>query len=307
MRPHKKKTISRKINPKDKGKCCDNCGMQLHTEYRFCPQCGQKNHDFNVSLLHLIGEFIEGFLHLDSKSFQSIRKLVFNPGFLTAEFIKGRRVRYVAPVRLYVFISFIFFLLLSLPDGKQSKPKEVDPADFSISFYGINSLDLRGYTQTQIDTIMNKHGVKPTLINMYVVHQMARISSGGREEFNHVLMKAASYMMFALMPVFAFFVYMLHRKKGRWYINTLVFSIHFHCFAFLILIFCMLVSRVTGISELFLTIPVVFPVYLYLAFRYTYGNSKFITMVKIVIVGVLHVVSMALLILVTTFISLLIF
>jgi hypothetical protein len=304
---HQKKTINRKRNHQLTGKVCANCGLQLQAAYQFCPQCGQKDHDLNVSISHLIGEAIEGFLHLDSKSFQTVRKLVLKPGFLTAEYIKGRRVRYVAPVRLYVFISFVFFLLLGLPDGKHSKSKEDDPVGFSISYYGIKSLDLRGFTQIQIDSVMKKHDLNPTMINTYVLRQLVRIGSGGKEEFSHVLMKAISYMMFALMPVFALFVYVLHRKKELRYISTLIFSVHFHCFAFLILILCILVNRFIGISELFYAVPIIFPMYLFLAFRHVYGNSRFVTLLKILVIGLLYASSMAILFLVTIFISLLVF
>jgi len=260
-----------------------------------------------VSISHLLGEAIEGFLHLDSKSFQTVRKLAFKPGFLTAEYIKGRRVRYVAPVRLYVFISFIFFLLLGFPDGKQSKPKEDDHLGFYISYYGIKSSDLRGFTQTQIDSVMKMHDLKPTIINTYILRQMVRIGSGGKEEFVHLLKKAVSNMMFALMPVFALFVYILHRKKELRYISTLIFSVHFHCFAFLILILCMLINRFAGISELFYAVPIIIPMYLFLAFRYMYGNSRFVTLLKILAIGLLHIASLAILFIITTLISLLVF
>src|SRR4030067_247694 len=111
---HQKKSMNRTRNHQKTEKTCANCGLPLAMEYQFCPQCGQKNHDLNVPVSHLIGEAIEGFLHLDSKSFRTVQKLVLKPGFLSSEFIKGRRVRYVAPIRLYVLISFIFFLLLAL-------------------------------------------------------------------------------------------------------------------------------------------------------------------------------------------------
>ena len=37
--------------------------------------------------------------------------LIIRPGFLTAEYLLGRRVRYIPPLRLYIFISIIFFLI----------------------------------------------------------------------------------------------------------------------------------------------------------------------------------------------------
>jgi len=304
---HQKKTVSSKKDSLRTSKICTNCGLQLQKEYRFCPQCGQKDHDLDMPISHLLGEAIEGFLHLDSKSFQTVRNLVSKPGFLTTEFIKGKRVLYVAPVRLYVLISFIFFLLLGLPDGKHSKPQEDDHLGFYISYYGIKSSDLRGFTQTQIDSVVKMHGLKPTMINTYILLQMARISSEGTGEFKHLLMKAASYMMFALMPVFALFIYILHRKKELRYISTLIFSVHFHCFIFSILILCMIINRFIDISELFYAVPIIIPVHLFLAFRNVYGNSRFITLLKVLIIGFLQTASMASLFIITTLISLLVF
>ncbi|WP_165699459.1 DUF3667 domain-containing protein [Hymenobacter jejuensis] len=59
-------------------------------------------------------EVLEGVFHFDGKVFRTLRLLLFAPGSLTLRFWQGKRVAYVPPVRLYVFISFLFFLLLSL-------------------------------------------------------------------------------------------------------------------------------------------------------------------------------------------------
>jgi hypothetical protein len=311
MSPKQKKLPKHKIKRRSAKNICPNCGLQMKAEYRFCPQCGQENHDFNVSMTHLMAEAIEGFLHFDSKSFHTLRTLLFKPGFLTSEFIQGRRNQYVPPVRLYIFISFLFFLLLALPAGKENRSDKENSQnlsqDFSITFYGINSLDLRGMKQAQLDSVMQVHQIKPTVINRYSIKQMARISSGNREEFIHVLRKAVSYMMFVLMPVFGFFVYILHRKKEKWYIRTLVFSVHFHCFIFLTLIVCLLINRLVNIPGLFLIPTVIFPVYLFLALRHLYGTSRCMTFLRIMIITLLQAVSMVVLFLVTMFISLFVF
>jgi len=109
------------------------------------------------------------------------------------------------------------------------------------------------------------------------------------------------------VPVFALFIYLLHRKKRLRYVGTLIFSVHFHCFAFLILLLCMLVNRIAGISELFYVTLVIFPIYLFLACRHVYNNSRSMTLLKTLVIGLLHAGSMATLFLVTTFISLLVF
>jgi hypothetical protein len=50
---------------------------------------------------------LEGILHFDGKFFTSARYIFTRPGFLTTEFIAGRRARYMHPVRLYFFASFL--------------------------------------------------------------------------------------------------------------------------------------------------------------------------------------------------------
>jgi hypothetical protein len=94
---------------------CTNCDRPLRPGDRFCPGCGQKNQDLTIPFRRLVSEMLEGFLHLDGKSFQTIKALVLKPGFLTSEYIGGRRVRFVTPVRLYVFVSFVFFFCLLYP------------------------------------------------------------------------------------------------------------------------------------------------------------------------------------------------
>jgi hypothetical protein len=303
----RRKTIGIKRNRRQVKKICANCGLQLFEGNKFCPQCGQKFHDLDISISHLTGEAIEGFLHLDNKSYQTVWKLIFSPGFLTSEFIKGRRVRYVAPVRLYILISFIFFLLLSLPERKPVIPEGDDSSGFSISFYGINSSDIRGFTPAQLDSVLQKKDIIPTAFNKYIINQLKRIGSGGKGEFRNLLMKAVSYMMFALMPVFAMFVYLLHRKNKLQYLGALIFSVHFHCFMFIVGVCCLLVDRFTGISEFFILIPLILPVYLFLAFRQVYGDSRIITLVRIIVIGPLQAVSIVILSILTTLVSLLLF
>lgn len=89
-------------------KKCLNCGTVLHGKY--CVHCGQKDTKLREPLFHLIGEFIGDFFHFDSKFFRTFKPLLFRPGVLTMEYCNGRRARYVHPIRLYFFVSVIFFL-----------------------------------------------------------------------------------------------------------------------------------------------------------------------------------------------------
>lgn len=91
-------------------KTCLNCGTEVPG--RFCTECGQENREPRETFLELTHHFFADITHYDSKFFKSIKDLLLKPGFLTREYIAGRRAAYLNPVRMYVFISFVFFLVI---------------------------------------------------------------------------------------------------------------------------------------------------------------------------------------------------
>ena len=159
---------------------------------------------------------------------------------------------------------------------------------------------------TQLDSVMQSRGIELSMLNKYIVHQLSRLVTLRPEEFNHLLMKGISYMMFALMPFFALFVFLLFRKKALYYVGTLIFSIHFHSFVFLLLTTSLIVNRLAGTS-LTLEIPLIIcPIYLFFALRHVYKDSRIKTIGKTLFIGILQFGSLAILFIATTFISLLI-
>lgn len=104
---------------------CLNCNAVV--EDRYCSICGQENLEPQETAGHLIGHFFNDITHFDGKFFSSLKYLLTKPGFLSAEYVAGRRASYLNPVRMYVFTSFIFFLIFfSFKAGKGSGPVEFD-------------------------------------------------------------------------------------------------------------------------------------------------------------------------------------
>lgn len=86
-----------------------NCNAELSG--RFCHVCGQENIEPKESVWGLVSHFFYDITHFDGKFFSTTKLLVTKPGLLPAEYIKGRRARYLHPIRMYVFSSALFFLI----------------------------------------------------------------------------------------------------------------------------------------------------------------------------------------------------
>lgn len=91
---------------------CLNCGEQV--QHRYCSYCGQENTETSKNFYHLFVYLFNGFFHYDSAFWRTIVKLFFKPAELTKEYLSGKRIRYLAPIRVYIFTSFITFLIISL-------------------------------------------------------------------------------------------------------------------------------------------------------------------------------------------------
>ena len=90
-------------------KTCLNCGAEITG--RFCSACGQENIEPKQTVWHLINHFFSDITHFDGKFFVTVKDLFAKPGFLSKEYMIGRRVSYLDPIRMYIFTSAIFFLI----------------------------------------------------------------------------------------------------------------------------------------------------------------------------------------------------
>ena len=90
---------------------CLNCGAALTGAY--CAACGQSAH-LHRSLLHLVEEILHGVAHFDAKGWRTLPLLALRPGELTRRYIEGERVRFVSPLALFLFCSFLLYAVLSL-------------------------------------------------------------------------------------------------------------------------------------------------------------------------------------------------
>ena len=103
---------------------CENCGADLQGHW--CAKCGQPAIEYRRSFRHVVADLLNEFLNWDSKFFTSIALLIVKPWRLTNEFLQGKRVSYLNPLRLYLLASILFFFAVNY-GGKKI---HIDPTKF---------------------------------------------------------------------------------------------------------------------------------------------------------------------------------
>ncbi len=89
---------------------CLNCNAIVNG--RYCSICGQENLQPQESIGHLVSHFFQDITHFDGKFFTSVKYILTKPGLLSSEYMAGRRMSYLNPVRFYVFTSALFFFIM---------------------------------------------------------------------------------------------------------------------------------------------------------------------------------------------------
>jgi hypothetical protein len=95
--------------PQRKETDCLNCGTVV--KGRFCQHCGQENIVTKQGFWSLSRHFIYDIFHFDGKFFDTLRPLLTRPGFVPREYVQGRRMHFLDPIRMYLFTSALFFLI----------------------------------------------------------------------------------------------------------------------------------------------------------------------------------------------------
>ena len=299
-------------------KDCLNCGTQV--EGRFCHQCGQENVEIKESFFQLLKHFVEDLTHFDGKLLKTVKLLFFKPGSLTKLYIQGKRASYIHPIRMYIFISAVFFLFMFTgevpikPEGAASRVNS--EKDFASGFQDGIALDLdedsvkyktiAEYNAAQqklppskkdnwLDAVIKKKGIE---INNKYNGDKLQIGKALIEKFENYF----SRMLYISLPIFAFFIWVLYRRnKNHFFVDHVIFSIHIYC-AFYIILF--IAQMVTIVNDFFsdqpsgfiaLIVPISLFFYLYKSLRNHFNQSRKKTLVKFIILIILTMLLMVVL------------
>lgn len=133
---------------------CKNCEEQFEEDFAFCPHCGQKAKD-ELTIGVLFYNTISNYFSFDARFFKSFIPLMFKPGYLANKFIEGKRLLYLHPAQMYLFISVVFFFITSFAVREKTKKldKELQNLDISTKNDSLNKSEPI-LDSIQIDEIM---------------------------------------------------------------------------------------------------------------------------------------------------------
>ena len=291
---------------------CPNCG---ETETgNFCANCGQSNLDYNKPVKEIIGDLAES-INLDIRLKNTLIPFFIKPGFLTEEYFKGRRKRYVPPMRMYIIMSIIFFFIvekysiqeLNATNDALMKTDSIESPFFvysnndsviDIANTNDSVIDIANTNKEQITKEVKEDSLGNTILDKII--DGGNKASENEGAFTVKVIKNTSRLFFILMPIFALILMLIHRKTKMLYIKHLIFSINFHSFAFaLIAIIIAILMYAPGISpDNISLLGWGIPIYLIFGMKHFYQRSYFRSMTKTL--GILSLYSIILLIILTS-------
>lgn len=247
---------------------CLNCGAPAPG--RYCSACGQETASDSADLRAFVRSRLSRHAGGESQLWQTLRLLLFKPGALTLEYARGRRVRYLRPVQLYLWISVVVFGAFQLFG-----------LDLGLKFVGDRGLHVAMSARAASAASADASRLLPVRIILEYVDTPAvrRFSAlPPQERFSYLRARrtqyVASFLLF-VVPVFAVAIGLFYRRQRRRFMEHLVFGLH--CQSLLLLV--LLVEAV--VPSLFANIlSFWFLAYFGLALQRVYGGSWLATIVR---------------------------
>ena len=227
---------------------CRNCGADAPGAY--CPACGQETALELPKAGTFLREAAGRYVAFDGRMWRTLLALGLRPGFLTREYLAGRRRRYVRPSRLVLVLAIVLFAVARFvaepvgvvriggeapPGGAAGASVKDDPGDRPITI-GV------GPGGVVVDPALN---VRLTGLGGPFAERLERhLASFNRldreqkaQEIVNGMLRYGPYALVAMLPAFALLMQVLYAGRARAYpgrprryAEHLVYGAHSHAF-----------------------------------------------------------------------------
>ncbi|MBV8251828.1 MAG: DUF3667 domain-containing protein [Chitinophaga sp.] len=260
-----------KTQPLRQQQNCLNCGNDVPT--RFCGYCGQENIVPHETFGHLVKHFVADIFHYDSQFFLTIKYLFTKPGLLSREYREGKRARYMNPIKLYVFTSFFFFFIYLTWQSPEAKSAKVHTTEAGPQAVQLGHTDELWKLENKLKDGVERHdsgairnmkllemiAASTSLEEFDSIHQqlpdslqfsfwmklIARADARSLKSYSSNEERERAYgegyyhnfpkIMILCLPLFAYFLKLIYFRNKQWfYVDHVIFTLHFHAFAFIV-------------------------------------------------------------------------
>lgn len=200
---------------------------------------------YDRSFKSFIEHFFEELFVWDSRALRSIKYLLIRPGFLTHEYISGRVNSYISPLKLFLFTSLVCFFIMikSDPDVYKSFNSEEEQKTDDISMY--------------LSRLQEESGKSKELY---------------ADNFNDQISDNITLYIFFIMLVFSLLLKAVYVTKKIYYVEHIVFTLHFFSFVLICLLAGTLLEPLWESGTVFFLF--IFPaIYLFLALKTAYHKT----------------------------------
>ena len=292
---------------------CENCGNEV--TQRFCGACGQRREPPVHSLWHFSRVATEDLTHADSRLWRTLGALLFRPGRLTAEFLAGRRARYLPPVRLYLVLSVLFFLVagavgtrfavLQFDDSRPLAGGKVVTTDKLEDLPAPALQPKAGETPEQradrLCADANYDGPWAATLQPLFKQACRKSVIDNGKELQQVFLHNVPRAMFIFLPLLAGLMMLMYWRPRHYYVEHLLLFVHNHAFVFLVagmaLLLGRLVPRLPGLNFL---IFLYFAWYMYRSMRVVYQQGRLLTVSKLLLLASFYLLFASLLAAITS-------
>ena len=223
------------------------------------------------------------------------------------------------PFRTYLVLSVLFFVVaffdpqddLSLFFEPEPEPTAEEAADVSSDVENnIGENDTNLFDDCENASISDEEDAPEWLKKRFSDERVRQIcernKARGIDNFADAMLDNIPVALIVLLPLMALVLKILYPMSRRYFVEHLLFFVHFHAFFFLMLILQIIFARVTGlfgpedsavdsISTLILVVASFYiPVYLYKAIRHVYGQGHLVTLSKYVVLAIAYFTGAAL-------------
>ena len=294
---------------------CENCGAALQGPY--CHVCGQAAHNPVKSVRHAVEETCESLWHLDGRIFRTVRDLLI-PGRLALAYLSGQRTRYIPPFRLFVALSLLTFMVarmtvhLEVAAGEdvQGHATATEVVDKAAAPTGtIEPLKTLGASQDAGLGSDHPESILdwlPDFAHRWIDDRLERAARNLPQLDHHphrvlnAFFASGPPALFVLVPLFAWLLRLLYVRCHWRYLEHVVVALYSHAFLCLDLLAILLLSalddvlapraawpsRAIAVVQAMLLLWM--PLYLLWMQRRVYRQSRLVTVLKFLVLGLVH-------------------